>query len=88
VRRRPAQPSGALPPERLRRFVASEWSVLPFKEHTTDWEMEQWRCSVSFMPGVMSAECGQRHGDVLGNFVERLKFERAVRWAHVTVMHY
>jgi hypothetical protein len=80
MRRRPAPQSGPQAPERLRRFVANEWSVPPLKEHATEWEAEWWPVLGPFYVWRDARRLWSAgHGDTLGNFLERLHFERAAR---------
>jgi hypothetical protein len=87
MKRRP-QPSGALPPERLMRFVAEEWQPPTLPEHASDWQREHWH-----RLGPVHAWINARriwsadHGDVLGNFVERFCFEVDIRRAQYAAVH-
>ena len=87
MRRRPA-PSGPQPPERLRRFDAAEWQVPdPMSVRViplSTWEAEHWH----LLGPLQAWRCARwvwsaAHGDALGDCVERLHFERAVRRALV-----
>ena len=73
---------GPQPPARLVRFVADEWSAPPVKESATDWERQHW----NHLGRVHAWRDARRvwsakHGDALGDYVERLIFERAARRA-------
>ena len=68
---------------RLQRFVAEEWAVPPIKAHATDWEAAHW----SVLGPVYAWRDARRawsavHGEVFGNPLERLTFERATRRAY------
>jgi hypothetical protein len=70
-------------PLRLQRFVAEEWAVPAVKEYAPAWEVERWQ-----VLGPVHAWINARrvwsadHGDALGNPLERIRLERAVRRAH------
>ena len=85
--RRRGQDSGPQPPERLRLFLADEWAVPPLKGNATVWEAERWHLLAPYFAWRDARRAwSEQHGDALGDFVERFRFEYQVRRAHYSAV--